>query len=381
MRFMLEALPVSPADPAAILPDLAAALAGERSLLPLPARDRSRAQQLARTMRVGEEIDPEVALVVSTSGSTGTPKGALLSGENLASSAVATHNALHGPGAWLLALPAHHIAGLQVLIRSILAETTPTTLDVSGGFHLAAFARATAQARRAAGQDPLYTALVPNQLHKALASLQGIEALRLYDAILVGGGPTTESTRAAARRLGISVVCTYGSSETAGGCIYDGVPIEWASVKLTGQHGRIHLGGPMVARGYRNVGPQDTDAFAHPGWFSTNDCGHITDGLLQVTGRLDAIISSGGLKLHPEVLEQELLNIAGVDTACVTGIPDERLGQAIVAAYTGTARVGEIIEALDHLPRWQLPKQLLRVDALPLTGPGKVDRRAVARLF
>ncbi|WKD62099.1 putative sulfoacetate--CoA ligase [Corynebacterium ciconiae DSM 44920] len=378
---MLEALPVSPADPAAILPDLAAALAGERSLLPLPAADRARAQQLARTMRVGEPIDPEVALVMSTSGSTGTPKGALLSGENLAASAVATHNALHGPGSWVLALPAHHIAGIQVLVRSILAETTPTVLDVSRGFNLTAFASATAEARRTGGDDPLYTALVPNQLHKALESLQGIEALRLYDAILIGGGPTTDSTRAAAKRLGISVVCTYGSSETAGGCIYDGVPIEWASVKLTGTQGRIHLGGPMVARGYRNVGAKETDAFAHPGWFSTSDCGYISDGVLHVTGRLDAIISSGGLKLHPEVLEQELLNIAGVDSACVTGIPDARLGQAIVAAYSGSARVGEIIEALDHLPRWQLPKQLLRVDALPTTGPGKVDRRAVARLF
>lgn len=371
----LEILPVDPRDPLAILPDLEEALAGSRSLLPVPADDPTRATLLRNTQGVGEPIDDDIALVVSTSGSTGTPKGAQLTTRNLISSADATHQFLGGQGQWLLAMPASYIAGLQVLVRSLVAGVEPDFVDLSSGFNVSDFA--TRSRSIAATGERCYTSLTPMQLAKATASLEGIEALRLFHAVLVGGAAANPALLNSAAKLGINVVTTYGSSETAGGCVYDGRPIAGAKVRVT--DGRIHLGGPMIARGYRNL--PGHEAFAEPGWFATSDAGSLVDARLTVSGRLDNVIDSGGLKLHPEVLEDVMLRVPGVTAACVVGVPDARYGQRICAAYTGSAPVATLMDALTDLPRWQVPKEVKVVPALPTLGPGKVDRAAVAELF
>ena len=379
MTHILAPLVVNKRNPAAILPDLEAAIAGQSTFLPVPAEDRTRTELLRNHMRAGAPIDSSIALVVATSGSTGTPKGAQLTPANLVASADATHQVLGGTGQWLLAMPAHHIAGIQVLVRSLVAGVDPLCLDLSDGFSIPAFARAAH--KLAATGDRSYTGLTPMQLAKAMDSLEGIEALRTFDAILVGGAATHPQLLDAAEKLRITVVTTYGSSETAGGCVYSGTPIPGARVRI-GEDGRILLGGPMIAQGYRNV---DSSAFSvddsGTAWFATSDAGAFVGNTLNVTGRLDAIINSGGLKLHPEQLEQHILRVPGVEAACVVGIPDPRLGQMIVAAYSGWASRADILEALDNLPRWQVPKDLRRLDALPTIGPGKVDRQAVAGLF
>ncbi|WP_296133736.1 o-succinylbenzoate--CoA ligase [Corynebacterium sp.] len=379
MTHILAPLAVNKRNPAAILPDLEAAIAGQSTFLPVPAEDRTRTELLRNHMRAGAPIDSSIALVVATSGSTGTPKGAQLTPVNLVASADATHQVLGGTGQWLLAMPAHHIAGIQVLVRSLVAGVDPLCLDLSDGFSIPAFARAAH--KLAATGDRSYTGLTPMQLAKAMDSLEGIEALRTFDAILVGGAATHPQLLDAAVKLRITVVTTYGSSETAGGCVYSGTPIPGARVRI-GEDGRILLGGPMIAQGYRNV---DSSAFSvddsGTSWFATSDAGAFVGNTLNVTGRLDAIINSGGLKLHPEQLEQHILRVPGVEAACVVGIPDPRLGQMIVAAYSGWASRADILEALDDLPRWQVPKDLRRLDALPTIGPGKVDRQAVAGLF
>ena len=123
------------------------------------------------------------------------------------------------------------------------------------------------------------------------------------------------------------------------------------------------------------------------GWFRTSDAGELDSGVLTVLGRTDNVISSGGLKLHPEVLEAELLRIDGVTAATVIGKDDDRLGQRICAAYTGSATVPDILDALadaedaGRIAHWQIPKELKSVAALPQLGPGKVDRAAVRELF
>lgn len=377
MPHVLRPLSISPADPLAILPDLELAITGRYSLLPLPAADKTKSTLLKNSQRAGEEIDADVALVVPTSGSTGTPKGAQLTAHNLISSADATYQYLGGPGHWLLAMPAHHIAGLQVLIRSMVAGVEPLAIDVSAGFNVSEFARATRELKETG--ERTYTSLAPMQLAKAMDTQVGIEALQSYDAILVGGAATNPQLLESAARMQINVVTTYGSSETAGGCVYDGVALPGAQVRV--DEGRIYLGGPTIAHGYRNA--PGHEAFAEPGWFQTSDGGVLENDVLTVTGRLDNIIDSGGLKLHPEVLENAMLKVTGVDQACVVGIPHSRLGQAIVAAYTGNASMTDILEALEeaHTPRWQLPKDLKQLAEMPVTGPGKIDRRAVVKLF
>lgn len=372
---VLEILPVDPRNPVAILPDLEAALAGGRSLLPVPLDDPARATLLRNTQGVGEPIDDDIALVVSTSGSTGTPKGAQLTARNLVSSADATHQYLGGQGQWMLAMPASYIAGLQVLVRSLVAGVEPDFVDLSSGFNVSDFAARTR--RLAETGERCYTSLTPLQLAKATATLEGIEALRLYSAVLVGGAATNPALLSSARKLRINVVTTYGSSETSGGCVYDGQPIPGARVRIAG--GRIHLGGPMIARGYRNL--PGHEAFAEDGWFATSDAGSLVDARLTVSGRLDNVIDSGGLKLHPEVLEDVMLRIPGVTAACVVGVPDARFGQRICAAYTGSAAVATLMDSFADLPRWQVPKEVKVVAALPMLGPGKVNRAAVTELF
>ncbi|SES21709.1 AMP-binding protein [Corynebacterium cystitidis] len=399
---VLEVLPVSLADPTAILPNLEEAIAGARTLLPVPADDRARTDVLKASQRAGEPIDAEIALVVSTSGSTGTPKGAQLTAANLVASADATHQFLGGPGQWLLAMPAHHIAGLQVLVRSLIAGVEPAACDLTGGFNVAEFS-ALARELNDTG-DRCYTSLTPMQLNKAMSTLDGIEALRLFDAILVGGASTSPKLLRAAKELRINVVTTYGSSETSGGCVYNGQPIAGAQIRVeigadagsgstgpdsgragagsggvSARSGRIHLGGPMIAHGYRNL--PEHEAFARDGWFATSDAGSLIDDHLHIAGRIDTIIDSGGLKLHPEVVEKHMLALDGVDSACVIGVPDERLGQRIVTVYSGTATRTDLLEAFEELPRWQVPKEILHVEQMPLIGPGKVDRQEVAALF
>ena len=374
---MLELLPVDLADPLAIMPDLEAAIAGQCAVLPVPKADRHRAETLRTTMRAGQSIDDSVAVVVATSGSTGTPKGAELTPLNLVSSADATHQFLGGPGQWLLAMPAHHIAGLQVLVRSMVAGVEPAFVDLTRGFSTGEFA--TRADELAATDERMYTALTPMQLNKAMSTLAGIEALRLFSAVLVGGGRINPKMLDSASKLRINVVTTYGSSETSGGCVYNGTPLAGAKVRVVGDEGRIHLSGPMVARGYRNI--PDHEAFAEPGWYATSDAGELDNGVLRVTGRLDNIIETGGLKLQPEVLEEFMLSLGGITAACVVGVPDERFGQRICAAYSGSAAVSDLMEAFDDLPRWQVPKDVRHVREMPVTGPGKVDRIAVRELF
>ena len=379
MSNLLELLPVDPANPLAVMPALEEALTGQRTLLPVPANDPARTNLLRNTLKPGAPIDDDIALVVSTSGSTGTPKGAMLTPANLISSADATHQALGGEGQWLLAMPAAYIAGIQVLVRSMVAGVEPAFVDLSHGFNVAEFAARTHELARTG--ERTYTALTPMQLAKATSTLQGIDALRTFDAVLVGGAATNPRLLESAAKLRINVVTTYGSSETSGGCVYNGRPIAGARVKIV--DGRIHLGGPMVARGYHRLDSPDlTD-----GWFRTSDAGSLEGGALTVLGRTDNVISSGGFKLHPEVLEAELLLIDGVTATCVIGKEDDRLGQRICAAYTGSASVPDVLDALadaedaGRIAHWQIPKELKVVAALPQLGPGKVDRAAVRELF
>lgn len=379
MTHILELAPVDPADPLALMPVLEEALTGRRTILPVPTDDPQRANLLRNTLAPGQPIEDDIALVVATSGSTGTPKGTLLTTADLVASADATHQALGGEGQWLLAMPTAYIAGIQVLVRSMVAGVEPAALDLSRGFDIAEFA---ARAHELADTgERTYTALTPMQLAKATSTLQGIDALRRFTAVLIGGAATNPQLLESARKLRINAVTTYGSSETSGGCVYDGVPIPGAQVKISG--GRVHLGGPMVARGYRNL---DSDDLQN-GWFLTSDAGSLVDGHLTIHGRIDNVIDSGGFKLHPEVLEQVILTIPGVTAACVVGVPDYRLGERICAAYTGSAATADLMEAFDdavgagELAYWQVPKELKALPALPQLGPGKVDRSAVRELF
>jgi O-succinylbenzoic acid--CoA ligase len=363
-----------------VLPVVESALAGAGfAMLPVPADDDRQSDLLTTSLRADEEIDDDVAVVVSTSGTTGVPKGALLTAAALRASADATHSRLGGPGQWLLALPAYHIAGLQVLVRSVIAGRAPVA--VSARFDAAELPAAVASM----GSGRRYASLVAAQLDKALADPAAAAALAELDAVLIGGGPTPARVAKNAAALGIPVVRTYGMSETAGGCVYDGIPLDGVRVRI-GAGGRIALGGATLAKGYRN--PPEQNPFEEPGWFMTDDVGALDNaGMLRVLGRTDDAISTGGLTVFPQLVETALASHPRVADCAVFGVPDERLGQRVVAAIVAADgyRPPTLDELRTHvktvLDPSAAPREVHVIDELPRRGIGKVDRRRLAADF
>ncbi|MFT4124642.1 MAG: o-succinylbenzoate--CoA ligase [Gordonia sp. (in: high G+C Gram-positive bacteria)] len=358
-------------------------LAGGASYAPVPDHP-AQARLLHETFGIGTAIEEAISLVIATSGSTGIPKGSQHTPATLAASAAATATRLGGAGSWLLALPPHHIAGLQVLLRPLAAGFAAAVLDVSEGFEPDAFA---------AALDGLdgprrHTSLVPTQLRKVLLSPRATAALAEVDAVLVGGAATPEPLVRAAVDAGIRIVRTYGSSETAGGCVYDGRPLEGVRITLADPDasgvGRVELSGPMIAHGYRRLAGHPS--FPAPGTFRTDDLGQLDDGVLRIVGRADEAISTGGLTVIPQVVEAVIAEDPTVAECAVIGLPDERLGAKVVAVVVASStttvdaqRIRDLVS--ERLERFAAPREVIEVAALPLRGPGKIDRRALRARF
>ncbi|WP_407319056.1 AMP-binding protein [Isoptericola halotolerans] len=369
------------------------------------------------------------ALVVRTSGSTGTPREVALTAEALRASATATRERLGAAGRWVLTLPPTHVAGMQVIVRALLAGT-PLTAAPEGRFTPAGLADLL-DAPLATG-DPVHVSLVPTQLHRVVEAADGgapaaLDALARCGAVLLGGAATPPRLLARARDAGVPVVRTYGMSETAGGCVYDGVPLPGVQVRLAplselSERGRgvptarsdssvgvVELAGPTLAVGY--LGDDDATAAAFHDdadgcWFRTSDLGTLTDGVLRVLGRADDVVVTGGVNVAPAAVESVLGELLGAEV-CVVGVPHDEWGQELVAvlsdpvgarhavetpgpaarrAPTGSgaweaaelARVRSVVA--DRLGPAAAPRRILRVASLPLRGPGKVDRAAVVDL-
>lgn len=327
----------------------------------------------------------EAMVHVGTSGSTGTPKVALLTARALTASARSTLEVLGGPGQWLLATPTTHIAGIQVLVRSALAGVEPVALE-SGPFTAERFAAAAARL----DHERRYASLVPTQVLRLLDDDRGRAALEGLTAVLVGGAAVPMSLRRAAADAGAVVVATYGMSETAGGCVYDGRPLPVSRMRISGPDadgvGVVELAGETLAQGY--AGRPDLTEVAFPvdadgtRWFRTDDLGRISDGVLEVLGRRDDVINTGGLKVAPHVVEDALAHrwpeLAG--RSVVVAGPDPSWGEAVtlVVADVEPPALEELRSALrGALPGHALPTRIEPVDQIPYLGPGKPDRRTL----
>ena len=399
------------------------------------------------------EAPESIALVVGTSGSTGAPKQTALSVRALRASARATerffadHPSIgsskprrvvsEDPAQWLLALPAHYVAGAQVLARSVLAGTTPVVAaSVTDGvsFTPEVFLNAAEQlscARR-------FVSLVPTQVHKLLEAAEASPALgsEIYDAlgqftgILLGGAPASASLLAAACELGLNVVTTYGSAETAGGCVYSGVALPGVRLRVvpedaglldssagdaadTGQGGgsentgRIWLGGEHLASGYMGDSARTASHFFVDAdgcrWYRTDDYGSLAPAapkntpedegapMLNIVGRSDDVIITGGVKISARAVAAVLESHPAVREAAVVGIPDARWGSAVAAALTlrgasGAQSVPDTSRATcdmlrefctDKLGAAGAPKFLRILADFPTASTGKPDRQAI----
>jgi O-succinylbenzoic acid--CoA ligase len=227
-----------------------------------------------------------------------------------------------------------------------------------------------------------YASLVPTQLRRMLDAGADLAALR---AILVGGAAVPAGLISAARAAGARVVTTYGMSETCGGCVYDGVPLDGVRVR-TGADGRIRLGGPVLFSGYRNR-PDLTAAAVDDGWFVTSDVGRLdSGGRLTVRGRADEMINTGGEKVAPAEVAAILEGCPAVREAAVFGEPDPEWGERVTAAVVPTdpaapPGLADLRAAVrQRMPAHAAPKALILVTAIPLLPSGKPDPAALRSL-
>ncbi|KHE73739.1 hypothetical protein AS25_11055 [Kocuria marina] len=350
---------------------------------------------------------PGPAVIVATSGSTGRPKKTVLSTEALTASGRATERATAGPGQWLLCLPAHYVAGVQVLARSVLASTHPVAIPTEH-FTPAAFADAAQQLTH----PVRYVSVVPTQLQRILDPRDGapdpraVAALARFDAVLVGGSALSPDLAARAADAGVRVVRTYGMSETCGGCVYDDAALDAVTAGIVPdgapssavpdpnerREGRIWLGGEAVADGYLDDPAQTANHFRMIDgvrWYRTDDLGVLReDGTLTVLGRTDDVINTGGVKVSAGQVAAELQRDERVRQALVLAVPHPEWGQAVAAVialregsdYRAVER--ELSSAIrDELGAPAVPKLWRRVAQLPMLATGKPDRRSAEALF
>lgn len=328
------------------------------------------------------EVPASTAVVLCTSGSSGVPKRTMLPRAALLASARAAATRLGGDGDWLLCLPAGFVAGFQVISRAVLGGKRVTALD-NHHFDIGEFVAATHRM----GPGRRYTSLVPTQVKRLLANAESRMALASFDIVLVGGAPLDPET---ARRLSeiTDAVVTYGMTETCGGCVYDGVPLDGVEVRIV--DGIIHIGGDIVAGGY--LGAAEVEAarfYTDEGrrWYRTADRGHWADGRLIPTGRIDDLINTGGLKVSATAVEQALLGVDRVDTAVVLGLPDPEWGEMVGAYVVVRAGISAPdVELLRETVRTRLgsasvPKRIRIGNELPLLPNSKIDRRAIRALL
>ncbi|MBF4163880.1 AMP-binding protein [Nocardioides acrostichi] len=309
-------------------------------------------------------------LVVPTSGSTGRPKRVMLSRSAVLASGAATAARLGAQGAWLLALPASYVAGAQVVCRSLVAGHAPVVLDDHASL---------ADAARALPSGvPHLVSLVPTQLHRLLAEGGAdLDALCGFHTVLLGGGPVDAALRARAADAGVRTVATYGMAETAGGCVYDGVPLDGVGLALAGD-GRIRLGGPTLFSGYTDE--RLTAEVLVDGWFHTSDAGRLDhDGRLQVLGRLDDMVVTGGVNVPASVVATRLRTHPRIDDAVVLGVPDEEWGNRLVAFVVpspgASVALAEVRRWVGEVhPRSWAPRELVVLPKIPLLANGKTDR-------
>ncbi|HEX4445064.1 MAG TPA: AMP-binding protein [Galbitalea sp.] len=327
--------------------------------------------------RLPAEVARRIALVVETSGSTARPKRVALSADALLASAAASASAIGGDGQWLLALPTHYIAGINVLVRSIASGTEPVILR-DGSFDPVAFARAA----ETMDADLRFTAVVPAQLSRLLDTPDALQTLRRFDRILVGGQSTPQALVDRAGQLGIAITRTYGSSETSGGCVYDGAPIGNTRARVS--DGQLELAGAVLAEGYLDDDERTASTFVDDEgtrWYRTGDTGEVLDGRVRVFGRLDDVIISGGVKVSLADVQAVVRGIPDQEDAVVVRAPSERWGEVPVVVTTQAIELAVVRDRVRaELPPAAAPDRVVLVSGIPLLPSGKPDRVGLQRL-
>ena len=328
----------------------------------------------------------QVQMLVASSGTEGPIRAAMLSGSNLAESALATNEAvtLCADDRWLCCLPLNHVGGIMILLRCAAAGAACV---LHGGF--------TTQAAKAAieSQGISHASLVPPMLHRLIDA--GTDADHLT-CVLIGGSPLSAPLAQRARKRSWPLRLAYGLTETAAHIalgaadtddpfmdIQAGTRVRIVDAENDSGVGSIEVSGPTVMLGYANPGLVPGHGLVAPGTFRTQDLGRLDRrGRLQVLGRGDDVLISGGVNVHPAQVEDLLSGCPGVGEVAVTGYPDPVWGTCLVALYIGDGDVAAVEAwSKDHLPSQIRPRMFKKVDEMPRTQLGKVRRGELNRLL
>lgn len=382
-----EVVVVDAADIDAVTAALKTSLKGEGPAVLI--RDPRAGRLLTEKEPTFTNVPEGTALLISTSGSSGKPKTVALSAAALTEAARAAHERLGGEGQWLLTLPLTFIAGASVIVRSICAGTT-TVVMPTGPFDADVFLECVEQMTG----SRKYAALVPVQLSRVLQAVEPdsskLEILLKLDAILIGGQSLDPATKALAEKLGVKIVRTYGSSETAGGCVYNGVPLAGVELEIDSETSEILISAPQLATCYVGDEQRTEDVFQNRNgirWYRSGDTGTFVDGVLSVTGRMDRTIISGGLKINLNEVHKVISLNLGLSKAVVVYIPNLEWGSSpavILEPVEGKteSEISELIieEVVSELGRAAAPALVAYVDVLPRLSSGKPDMVAITAL-
>lgn len=375
---MRELLVVDVSDPRSLLEPLHRALREDGpAVLPRPGGAKV-------TATAPMEVEDEIALVIETSGTTGAPKRVALGAEAVLASARAAVAELGAPGTWLLLLPAHYIAGVQVLVRSLVSETTPVVLHPEPFSSVAMASRADELHERG---TPLFTSMVPAQLQRVLDDASTMakldQLMRSFERILVGGQSMPQSLIERSAAASYSVTRTYGSSETAGGCVWDGKAIGETTVAEF--DGRIALSGPTLAHSYLDDPERTARSFVEregTRWYLSDDAGSVDEqGMLTIQGRLDDVIVSGGVKVALGRIERLVHRDFSAPDAVVVGAEHETWGHVPVVITTKNLDLTALRLGIGaELGPEARPDRVLTIPEIPLLPSGKPDRLTLTAL-
>lgn len=328
-----------------------------------------------------EPLPTGTALVIQTSGSSGVPKAVALSATSLLASARFTHEALGGPGGWLVALPSHLISGVQMLVRSAVSGIDPVFAD--GAFDPESLLNAAERM----DSDRRYVSLVPVQFSRLLdhaeRDSEAADALHRFDAVLVGGQAISLELRQRAHDLGVLLKRSYGMTETSGGCVYDGVEIGDTRVRI--RAGEVQLAGSTLALGYVGDPALTADRYLEETgrdgrrtrWYRTGDAGELLGGMLTVTGRLDRVLVSGGVNVSLDRIEQVARQHAGWEESLAIAMPHPEWGErpSLVVEIRENAVPFDGVRAAikEQLGAAAAPEWATEIEEIPRLPGGKPD--------
>lgn len=352
---------------------------------------------LAR-MRTAIDGD-DAAAIVYTSGTTGHSKGAILTRNNFAANTVNLLACWHitSKDRYLAALPLFHVHGLGNGVHVWLASGCRMRLVERFDINRAPALFETFRPTLFFGVPTIYHRLL--ELEDEQARRIGAR-MRLF---VSGSAPLPTHTLEAFRaKFGHIILERYGMSETLMniGNPYDGerrpgavgLPLPGVSVKVLdpagqpvpdGEVGELYVRGPNVCAGYWRRPDATVEAFID-GWFRTGDLAHRSaDGYYTLCGRRTDLIISGGFNIYPREIEELLLEQPGVREAVVCGVPDERRGELPVAYVIAddsfdSAALEEACR--QALASFKVPRAFIRVDSLPRTALGKIQKHLLPGL-